>query len=250
VALQDYALFALLGFVAQLVDGALGMAYGLVASSALIASGAPPAIASASVHAAEVVTTGLAGASHAWHRNVDWRLVARLAPAGVAGGVVGAFVLTGIGGRLIEIFVVLYLGAMAGLIVWRLWRGEQARRRARTRHLVPLGGAGGFLDAIGGGGWGPIVNSTLIASGTEARHAIGSASVAEFFVTSAISVAFLATLDLSRYGGIVLALIVGGAAAAPFAGWLGRVLPRKVLTALVAAAIGALALYNLVRLVV
>jgi uncharacterized membrane protein YfcA len=226
----ELAFFVALGFAAQLVDGALGMAYGLIATSALLAFGAPPAVASASVHAAEVVTTGLAGASHVWHQNVDWRLCRRLAAAGVLGGVVGAYVLTELPERTVKIFVTIYLLAMTGLIVWRIVRKRLERRQVPGE--VPLGMAGGFLDAIGGGGWGPIVNSTLIAGGESPRHSIGSVSLSEFFVTAAISLTFLVALDLDTYGRVVLGLIIGGAFAAPLAGWFSRAMPQRLLMGL------------------
>jgi uncharacterized membrane protein YfcA len=242
----DLVLFIGLGFAAQLIDGALGMAYGLIATSALLASGAPPAIASASVHAAEVVTTGLAGASHMWHRNVDWRLFRRLALAGVLGGVLGAYVLTELPEKPVKASVPVYLFGMALLIVYRLTNGKAVE--GRVIGPVPVGVAGGFLDAIGGGGWGPTVNSTLIAQGESPRHSIGTVSVAEFFVTAAVSATFVLTLDFSSYGRVVSGLIIGGAVAAPFAGWFSRVLPQRVLMALVAAVVAGLALYNIVRL--
>src|SRR5829696_1369132 len=160
-----------LGFAAQLVDGALGMAYGLIATSVLLASGAPPALSSASVHAAEVVTTGLAGASHVWHQNVDWRTFRRLAIAGVLGGVTGAYVLTELPEKPVKVFVTLYLFGMALLILRRIISGDGERKPVSG--TVPIGVAGGFLDAIGGGGWGPLVNSTLIARGATPRISIG-----------------------------------------------------------------------------
>src|SRR5262245_311142 len=123
----EILLYVALGFVAQLIDGALGMAYGLIATSALLATGAPPALASASVHAAEIVTTGLAGASHAWNRNVDWALFKRLAPAGVAGGVLGACALIELPENAVKAFVTLYLITMAGVIARRILIGEKAR---------------------------------------------------------------------------------------------------------------------------
>jgi uncharacterized membrane protein YfcA len=147
----DLAFFVALGFAAQLIDGALGMAYGLIATSVLLASGSPPAIASASVHAAEVVTTGLAGASHVWHRNVDWQLFRRLALAGVLGGVLGAYILTELPEKPVKVFVTVYLFGMAMLIVYRIMKGPS--ERSRLVGPVPVGVAGGFLDAIGGGGW-------------------------------------------------------------------------------------------------
>src|SRR5918994_5656175 len=127
----DLPFYVALGFCAQLVDGALGMAYGLIATSVLLTSGASPAFASASVHAAEVVTTGLAGASHVWHRNVDWRTFGRLGAAGVFGGVLGAYVVTELPERPVKVFVTLYLFGMALLIVQRVMKGDVARKRVR-----------------------------------------------------------------------------------------------------------------------
>ena len=244
---SDMALYAALGFAAQLVDGALGMAYGLLCTSALLATGVPPAAASASVHAAEVVTTGLAGGSHLWHGNIDWRLFRRLTPAGVAGGVLGAYVLTELPVAAVKVLVAAYLLGITALITWRVLTGRAARQ-VRALGIAPVGAGGGFLDAIGGGGWGPLVTSTLVARGESPRHAVGSASLSEFFVTAAISATFLATLDLTAYGQVVLGLVVGGALAAPFAGWFSRVLPQRALMAAVAVVVGGLAVHALVRL--
>ncbi len=245
---SDLALYVALGFAAQLVDGALGMAYGLICTSALLATGAPPALASASVHAAEVVTTGLAGGSHLWHRNVDWRLFRRLAPAGVAGGALGAYVLTELPAEVVRPLVTAYLLGITALIAWRLFTGRAARP-VRALGVAPVGAGGGFLDAVGGGGWGSLVTSTLVARGECPRHAIGSAGLAEFLVTAAISGTFLATLDLAAYGRVVLGLIIGGALAAPFAGWFSRVMPPRALMGAVAVVVGGLGVHGLVRLV-
>ncbi len=219
-------IYMALGFFAQLVDGALGMAYGLISTSVLLATGAPPTIASARVHAAEMVTTGIAAGSHAWNKNIDWPLFRRLVPAGVLGGAIGAYLLTGLPELPVKIFVVVYLAVMALMILRRLF-SEKSFLKGKLGP-IPIGLGGGFLDALGGGGWGPMVTSTLIARGDNPRHAIGSVSAAEFFVTLAISVAFLFTLELGRYGQIVLGLIIGGAVAAPFAGFLARILPHTV----------------------
>ncbi|MDJ1157943.1 sulfite exporter TauE/SafE family protein [Chelatococcus sp. SYSU_G07232] len=194
----DLALYIALGFTAQLIDGALGMAYSLIATSALLALGTPPAFASASVHAAETVTTGLAGASHAWHRNIDWSVVGRLAPAGVIGGIIGAHVLTELPEGMVRIFVTFYLMAMTLSIVRCLLTGRTGNREILA--TVPIGLGSGFLDAIGGGGWGPLANSALIARGDRPRHSIGSVGLSEFFVTVAISATFVATLDPPNTG--------------------------------------------------
>ena len=253
---EDFVLFLLVGFGAQIVDGALGMAYGVVSSTVLLAFGVPPAAASASVHAAEVFTTAASAGAHVWHRNVNWRLFALLALGGVTGGVLGAYVLTSISGDLIKPYIVIYLGLMGALILWRAWRGTKPRRIS-SKWPAPLGLIGGFMDAIGGGGWGPTVTSILVGSGASAREAIGTANTAEFFVTVAISAAFVWALatghwadakDLTQHAWAVGGLIVGGLLAAPLAGWVTKIVPVKVLTWLVGAVVVLLAAYQAARL--
>ncbi|HXV31983.1 MAG TPA: sulfite exporter TauE/SafE family protein [Sinorhizobium sp.] len=240
----ETALYIALGFVAQLIDGALGQAYGVIVTVTLLAAGSPPAIASASTHATEIVTTGLAGGSHVWHRNVDWGLFKRLAPGGVVGGFVGAYVLTKVPEDPIKLLISIYLLVMAVLIGRHVYTG--GRTRDHNMRTVPIGLAGGFFDAVGGGGWGAFVNSTLITRGESARHSIGSASLAEFFVTVAVSATFVSQLNLGRYASVVVSLIIGGAIAAPLAGWISKTLPHRVLAAMVCLVVGCLALYTLI----
>ena len=241
----EIAIFIAIGFFAQIVDGALGMAFGVIASSSLIAMGAPPAIASAAVHAAEIVTTGISGASHIWNKNVDRVLCLKLVIAGVAGGVVGAYILTEIPESIIKPIVTIYLAAMAALILARVWGWKQER----WRPPVPvIGVGGGFLDAIGGGGWGPLVASTLIASGDKPRTSVGSVNVAEFFITVSVSVVFVLQLDLTRYGRLVIGLVIGGALAAPLAGYLLRILPTRVALILIGVVVAGLSIVNLIGL--
>lgn len=249
----ELLLFVGLGFVAQLVDGALGMAYGLIATTVLLSIGTPPAMASASVHAAEIVTTGLAGASHVWHKNIDWPLFKRLAPAGVLGGVVGAYVLVGLPENIVKGFITLYLLGMTVLVARRILKNKNAEegtkaQRERRLPTVPVGAAGGFFDAVGGGGWGPLVTSTLLARGDHPRRSIGSATLSEFFLTLSVSVAFVLALNVMDYWQVVLGLIIGGAIAAPLAGLLSKVLKPRTLMIMVAAVIAVLCVYNLVRL--
>jgi uncharacterized membrane protein YfcA len=228
----DLWIFAAMGFLAQVVDGTLGMAFGIIVSSGLLAFGVPPAFASAAVHAAEIATTGISGLSHLWHGNVDRRLFVRLAAAGIVGGVFGAYVLADLLPKeIVRPLVAVYLFGMAILIFDRILR--QGPRRSNIP-AIPLGLGGGFLDAIGGGGWGPLVTSSLIATGNEPRRSVGTVNAAEFFVAASISVAFFAALDLSGLWRIVLALVIGGAVAAPFAGWFLRVLPPRVAMIMVA----------------
>jgi uncharacterized membrane protein YfcA len=237
--------FIIIGFLAQMVDGALGMAFGVIASSSLVAIGAPPAIASAAIHAAEIVTTGISGASHIWNKNVDRQLFYKLVATGVCGGVLGAFVLTGIPEHVVKPVVVIYLAVMAGLILARI-RGWELKRWQPPTPIV--GAGGGFLDAFGGGGWGPLVASTLIARGDSPRHSVGSVNLAEFFVTASVSVTFLTQLEFAQYGKLVLGLIVGGALAAPLAGYLLRILPTRMVLILIGVIVASLSLINLVSL--
>lgn len=227
--------FALLGFFAQMVDGAIGMAYGTISTTFLISLGLLPAAASAAVHAAEVATTAVAGGSHAMARNVDRRLVIPLALSGAVGGAVGAYLLTEAPVEYVKPAVALYLLLM-GLVILRraLHRPNEFRP---ARRIVPLGLIGGFLDAIGGGGWGPIVTSTLLARGHQPRRAVGSVIVAEFFVSLAVAGAFVATIGIDHWP-VVLGLLAGGVLAAPLAAYIvRRVKPRTIMFAAAAAVI-------------
>jgi len=238
--MEDFLLFASVGFVAQMVDGALGMAYGVISSTVLLAFGVPPASASASVHFAEMATTAVSGSSHIAARNVDWKLFARVAPAGIIGGFLGAYVLTGVDGDVLRPYITAYLGAMGSYILWRGIKGR-APKPLSPRLTPPLGVAGGFADAVGGGGWGPIVTSTLMASGGEPRRVIGTVNTAEFFVTTAISASFFIALlsghwedagDLTQHGLQIGGLIAGGVVAAPLAGFaVSRIKPRPLMLA-------------------
>jgi uncharacterized protein len=228
-------LYVLVGFIAQIIDGALGMAYGVSSNTFLLSLGIPPAAASASVHMAEVVTTGISGFSHWRLGNVDWRLVRRLLIAGVVGGVLGAYLLTAIDGNLIKPYVAAYLLLMGSVIIYRAFT-IQPRTKPDDYHgprISWLGLLGGFCDAIGGGGWGPVVTSTLVARGKYARTTIGSVNFSEFFVTCSQSVVFVLSLSLSEYWQIILGLLIGGGIAAPLAARMTKKLPLKILMIMV-----------------
>lgn len=231
------------GFAAQIVDGALGMAYGLTSTSLLLTLGYSPAAASAAVHLAETATTAVSAGSHHVARNVDWRIVRPLAIAGVLGGVAGASLLATDAGEMLRPVVSAYLAIMGGVILWKAFRNMPGIRPPSG--LLPLGGIGGFLDAIGGGGWGPIVSGTLVASSSSARHMIGSAIAAEFFVTTAIAITLAGHLGWKEFGVAALALVVGGVPAAPFAALIVRVAPRRALMIAVGLLIVFLGLYGL-----
>jgi hypothetical protein len=217
----------MVGFAAQLVDGALGMAFGVVSTTVLLTFGAPPATASASVHATELATTAAAGASHIVARNVNWRLLALLVPAGVAGGVLGAYVLASFAGETVKPFVTAYLGIMGAAILWRGLR-DTPRQPPKDVIIPPLGAAAGFADAAGGGGWGPLATPTLMAAGGEPRKVVGAVSTSEFLVAAAISASFLVALATDHWAdGVqptdyivqIAGLVAGGIIAAPLAAW-------------------------------
>jgi uncharacterized membrane protein YfcA len=240
----EFFSFVGVGLVAQLVDGALGMAYGLVSSSILLALGLPPAVASATVHTAEVVTTGVSGGAHAWFGNVDWKLFRRLAVPGVVGGIVGATFLANVPGDLIRPFVYVYLLILGGIVLLRAFGRPLSHHR--VRHKRVLGFFAGLLDAIGGGGWGPIATSTLLARGGAVRTTIGSVNAAEFVVTVAISITLILHLGIQHWH-IVLGLLTGGVIAAPFAAWLVRHLPPRAVMGAVGVLIVAISVIQLVR---
>ncbi|HEY4555804.1 MAG TPA: sulfite exporter TauE/SafE family protein [Lysobacter sp.] len=223
----EFFMYVAIGFAAQLVDGALGMAYGVTASSLLLGMGVPPAVTSATVHAAECFTTGTSAASHHAFGNIDRHLFRRLLLPGVAGAAVGAYLLASVDGDAIRPWIALYLVLVGCVILLKAFRDFPPRRV--TTHLAPLGFFGALIDAIGGGGWGPVVSSNLLARGNEFRVTVGSVNAVEFFVTLTASIVFLLTLGLSHWS-IIAGLAVGGIAAAPLGAWLvRRVRPRPML---------------------
>ena len=239
---ETFFWFVLIGLAAQLVDGALGMAYGLVSSSVLLGMGLPPAQVSASIHTAEVFTTGASGVSHLAAGNVDRRLFLRLAIPGVVGGVIGAYVLTQLPGDLIRPFIYLYLLVLAVLILVRA-SGRMVPRR-EVRRVPVLGFFAGLLDASGGGGWGPLATSTLLAGGGQARTVIGSVNAAEFVVTLAVSITFFLSIGIEHLQ-IVLGLLVGGMIAAPVAALLVRRVREKWVLVAVGLLVLCISLYQI-----
>lgn len=235
--MQDFLLFAFVGFLAQAVDGALGMAYGVISSTVLLSFGVSPAQASASVHAAELFTTAASGSAHLYHRNIDWKLFFRLAPFGVAGGCMGAYVLTSFDGSMVKPFVTAYLALVGAWLVVRSFR-KVPTSPVSPGIVAPLGAVGGFLDAAGGGGWGPIVTSGLLGAGAPPRYVIGTVNASEFLITLAVSLSFLFALVTGHWqiaGGFashtaaIAGLIVGGLLAAPLAGWFVKRIKERLL---------------------
>jgi uncharacterized membrane protein YfcA len=224
--------FIAVGFAAQMVDGALGMAFGVINSTLLVSViGLPPALASASVHAVETFTTAASGISHVIHRNVNWKLFRRLVIPGVVGGALGAYVLSNVDASVAKPFVMAYLASIGLYLLYRAWRGKVEPREPKI--IEPLGFAGGFLDAAGGGGWGPVVTSNLLVQGASPRSTIGTVNTSEFFLTATISATFIATMGLAAFTLQTVGLLIGGLIAAPFGGLLAKRVPARLLMAMV-----------------
>ena len=244
LTVEFVSLFAI-GFAAQLIDGALGMAFGVISTSAMLALGMPPAQASAVVHTAEIFTTGASAISHVWHRNIDWWLVWRLGIAGAAGAVLGAWVLSNLDTTAVRPFVAAYLLAVGAFILLRAMQMAPVRD-APAVWTMPAGFVAGFLDASGGGGWGPVATSTLVGSGHAPRLAIGSVNTTEFFVTIAAATTFFVELGASPIRELI-ALILGGLLAAPFGGWVVKRMPPRPLMVAVGLLIVVLSAWQIAR---
>jgi uncharacterized membrane protein YfcA len=240
---KTLALLALVGLGAQLVDGSLGMAYGVTSTTLLLALGTNPAAASASVHLAEIGTTLISGASHWKFGNVDWKVVAKIGVPGAVGAFAGATVLSNLSTEVAAPVMSLILLALGIYLLVRFTlRGIDRRnlgKPMRKRFLGPLGLVAGFVDATGGGGWGPVGTPAILASGRmEPRKVIGSIDTSEFLVAVAASLGFLLALgsqgiDFLWVGG----LLIGGMIAAPLAAWLVRHVPPRMLGSLIGGAI-------------
>ena len=225
------------GFLAQLVDGAMGMAFGITSTTLLIFLAYNPAAASAIVHLVEIATSSISGISHIRFGNVDWHALVKVAVPGAVGAFTGAILLSSVDLSSAKPWTASILLVLGGLVLYRFTRpiilGK--KRRARARWLAPLGLVGGFVDSTGGGGWGPVVTTSLTASNAlEPRKAIGTTNTAEFVIAIAASVGFLIGLGTEQIPwDAVLALLIGGALAAPIAAWLVSKAPQRLLGILV-----------------
>jgi uncharacterized protein len=234
------------GFAAQLVDGALGMAFGVISNTLLVAvMGVPPALASQRVHIVECFTTAVSGISHLLHGNIDKRLFFRLLIPGLIGGVLGAYVLTSIDAAVVKPYVLIYLSAIG---IYILWRGLFYPPKLREARLIaPLGLFGGFLDAAGGGGWGPVVTSNLLIQGADPRKVVGTVNSVEFFLTLAVSAAFIWNLGVADVAGATLGLLIGGLLAAPLGAWVAKHFDPKVMLILVGVVLTLTSLFGAYR---
>lgn len=241
----EFFLFVLGGFIAQMIDGSLGMAYGVSASTFLMSFGVPPAATSASIHTAEIFTSGISGLTHLKFQNVNKKLFRALLIPGILGAAAGAYILSSFEeyNYIIRPVVATYTLALGVIIIKKALTPQKGKKK--TKNVPALAGFGGFMDSIGGGGWGPIVASTLIAKGRSPRYTIGSVNLAEFFVSLASSLTFFVTIGIS-YFQIIAGLILGGAIAAPIAATFTRKLPVKKMMIVV----GVLVILVSIRLIV
>jgi uncharacterized protein len=238
--LKRLIILALIGLVAQLVDGSLGMAYGVTSTSLLLMFGIAPAIASASVHMAEVVTTAASGVSHIRFGNVDKHVVYSLIIPGSIGAFIGACFLGSIPGDIVKPYVSFFLLILGFYVIYRFLFNynpskQLSKKKLGKKHFVTLGFIAGFFDSTGGGGWGPIATPVLLTSNTmEPRKVIGSVDTSEFAIAVSSTLGFLLTLGWTHiHFQWVVALMIGGIIAAPIAAWLVRILPTNLLGTLV-----------------
>jgi len=224
--------FIAVGFAAQLVDGALGMAFGVISNTLLVGvMGVPPALASQRVHVVECFTTATSGISHLLHGNIDGKLFARLVVPGVIGGVLGAYVLSTVDAAVVKPFVLIYL---SGIGIYILARGLLYPPKIKeAKYIAPLGLVGGFLDAAGGGGWGPVVTSNLLIQGADPRKVVGTVNSAEFFLTITISATFIYHLGVADLAGATLGLLIGGVLGAPLGAFAAKHFSPKLMLILV-----------------
>lgn len=234
------------GLIAQIIDGALGMAYGITSSSFLLAAGASPALASGATHLAEVFTSGVSGISHLKLGNVNKKLFFSLLIPGVIGGLIGTYILGNVDGKAIKPFISLYLLIMGLYVLSKAFQHIQTRREISTIKVAPLALFGGFMDTTGGGGWGPIVTTSLVGSGHDPRTTIGSVNFAEFFLTVTVATALFSILDQSVWT-IVAGLVIGGLFAAPFAAYMTKHLKTKTLLILVGLLISLISAFNVYK---
>ncbi|MCE3252829.1 MAG: sulfite exporter TauE/SafE family protein [Cellvibrio sp.] len=239
----------LVGLLAQIIDGALGMAYGLTSTSFLLATGASPALASASVHMAEVFTTGISGIAHAKFGNVDKKLFLRLLIPGIIGGLLGALLVTQIDGKTLKPFITVYLLLMGVYVLSKAFRKHITTRKSEPRHVAKLALLGGFVDTSGGGGWGPVVTTTLVGTGHDPRTTIGSVNFAEFFLTLTSAASLFILVDETIWH-VVAGLIIGGLFAAPFAAYACKIFSTRTLLILVGLLISGISIFNLYKALV
>ncbi len=228
---NDFFFYTLVGLAAQLVDGTLGMAYGITSTSSLLALGVPPAVSSASVHVAEMFTTGASAISHYRFGNINKKLLKSLVIPGVLGAIAGAYILSDfINGDFIKPYISAYMIILGIVIIRKALQKNIVKKK--TKNINILAAFGGFIDSVGGGGWGPVVTSTLLGKGRDPRYTIGSVNAAEFAVSFASGITFIIFQGINNWQ-VVAGLIIGGVIASPFGAFLVNKVRRRPLMILV-----------------
>jgi len=241
----DFVIYLLIGIFAQLVDGTLGMGYGATSTSFLLSFGVNPATSSMGVHVAEMFTTGASALSHYKFKNINKKLAINLIVPGVIGSIIGAYLLADvIDGKAIKPYIAIYMIILALIIIVKGLRKNIKKKK--TKQLGILAIFGGFMDSIGGGGWGPIVTSTLMGRGRDARYTIGSVNAAEFAISFASGITFVLFDGISGWR-VIAGLVIGGVVAAPLGAYLVNKIPRKPITVLVGLLLIFLSLRTLVK---
>lgn len=248
LSLHDMWPFIAVGFAAQLVDSALGAAFGVITNALLVMLGLPPVMASATTRGVESFTTAASGIAHVLQRNVDWRLFARLVVPGIVGALVGGWLLLLVRGDVLRPVLMVYLIAVGAYLLWRAPRRPQTFRRMRL--VGPLGLLGGLFDASGSGGWGPLVTGNLLAQGMTPRMAIGTVNAAEFFVTVTVLAVFIGSVSLETFAEAAAGILIGGIVAAPLGAWLTRRVAPSALLKLVGVLLIAVGAWTLVSLMI
>ena len=236
----------MIGILAQMIDGAIGMAYGITATSFLLSQGVSPVVVSSSIHIAEVFTTGASGLSHWRLNNIDKKLFLNLIFPGIVGGLFGVFVLNNIDGKLLKPWISLYLLLMGIYIIFKALKKRVFNNRITAKRITPLALAGGFIDAVGGGGWGPVVTTTLLSRGHEPKKTIGSVNSAEFFITTSTGFSFAIFVGINEPE-IIAGLILGGIISAPFAAKITTKLPTSLLMIIVGTVIASLSVITILK---
>ena len=231
----------IIGVIAQTIDGSIGMAYGVTATTFLLSQGVSPAVASSSIHISEIFTTGASGLSHWRLDNINKKLFLNLVFPGVAGGLIGVLILTNIDGQILKPWIAIYLMIMGIYIILKAFKKNILTTKINSKKITPLAFTGGMIDAVGGGGWGPVVTTTLLSSGHEPKKTIGSVNSAEFFITTTTGLSFAIFVGINNPE-TIFGLISGGVLIAPFAAKITTKLPTKLIMLIVGILITSLSM--------
>lgn len=243
--MSEFLLYILVGFIAQMISGSLGMAYGVIGTLFLLSIGVPTSSASASIHTATVATSFVSGISHISHGNVDKELFLKLLIPGAAGGIIGSIMLANFNGEILKPIIYVYLFITGIRILITALRKTRIAKKPLGNKIYLVGLIAGILDAVGGGGWGPIVTTSLISSGVEARKTVGNVDSSKFIVALAQVITFSIFLSITHWQ-VILGLIIGGVTAAPLAAYVSKIIHPEKLMALVGILISIISLSSII----